>query len=119
MKTTKIDYKYYGALHLFSTNQPYLLGSYPLQKCILTLNSRMIPPPSKDHLHGKTLEVILTELSENIGWEKMGARIPIKCFLIDPSVKSSLVFLRKTPWARAKVEVMYTRFAAKRVKSEK
>jgi uncharacterized protein (DUF2132 family) len=77
----------------------------------------MAETPKKDFLHGKTLEAILTELSEHIGWEKMGARIPIKCFLIDPSIQSSLVFLRKTPWARAKVEVMYTRFATKKSKA--
>jgi uncharacterized protein (DUF2132 family) len=75
--------------------------------------------PSNDPLHGKTLEMIITELSENIGWEKMGQRIKINCFLIDPSIKSSLAFLRKTPWARAKVEVMYTRMAEKRRKMEK
>jgi uncharacterized protein (DUF2132 family) len=63
--------------------------------------------------------MIITELSENIGWEKMGQRIKINCFLIDPSIKSSLAFLRKTPWARAKVEVMYTRMAEKRRKMEK
>jgi uncharacterized protein (DUF2132 family) len=74
---------------------------------------------SNDPLHGKTLEMIITELSENIGWEKMGQRIKINCFLIDPSIKSSLAFLRKTPWARAKVEVMYTRMAEKRRKMEK
>ena len=75
--------------------------------------------PSNDPLHGKTLEMIITELSENIGWEKMGQRIQINCFLIDPSIKSSLAFLRKTPWARAKVEVMYIRMAEKRRKMEK
>lgn len=75
--------------------------------------------PSNDPLHGKTLEMIITELSEHIGWEKMGQRIKINCFLIDPSIKSSLAFLRKTPWARAKVEVMYTRMAEKKRKMEK
>ncbi len=62
---------------------------------------------SKDPLHGKTLEAILTELVEKVGWEKMGQRIKIRCFIDEPSIKSSLVFLRKTPWARAKVEYMY------------
>ena len=62
---------------------------------------------SKDPLHGKTLEAILTELVEKVGWEKMGKRIKIRCFIDEPSIKSSLVFLRKTPWARAKVEYMY------------
>lgn len=58
-------------------------------------------------LHGKTLESILNELLEELGWEQMGYLVPINCFLKDPSIKSSLKFLRKTPWARAKVEKMY------------
>jgi uncharacterized protein (DUF2132 family) len=60
-----------------------------------------------DPLHGVTLERMLVELVEEIGWEHMGYLVPINCFLIDPSIKSSLKFLRKTPWARAKVEKMY------------
>lgn len=62
---------------------------------------------SKDPLHGKTLEFILNELVEHVGWEQMGYLVPINCFLKDPSIKSSLKFLRRTPWARAKVEKMY------------
>ena len=58
-------------------------------------------------LHGLKLETIITDLVEYVGWEKMGEKISIKCFTINPTVKSSLVFLRKTPWARKKVEVMY------------
>jgi uncharacterized protein (DUF2132 family) len=58
-------------------------------------------------LHGKTLETILLHLVDHYGWEEMGERIPINCFLIDPSIKSSLTFLRKTPWARKKVEDLY------------
>ena len=58
-------------------------------------------------LHGKTLEFILNELVEHVGWEQMGYLVPINCFLKDPSIKSSLKFLRRTPWARAKVEKMY------------
>ena len=61
----------------------------------------------KDPLHGITLERLLTELSENVGWEEMGRQVPVRCFLHDPSVKSSLTFLRRTPWARAKVEAFY------------
>jgi len=61
----------------------------------------------KNPLHGITLEQILNELSEYFGWEQMGQRIPIRCFNEDPSVASSLKFLRKTPWARTKVESMY------------
>ena len=62
---------------------------------------------SNDPLHGVTLERILTELVAHYGWEEMGRQIAIRCFLFDPSIKSSLTFLRKTPWARAKVEDMY------------
>ena len=58
-------------------------------------------------LHGKTLEMILNHLVELYGWEDLGRIIPINCFNYDPSIKSSLVFLRKTPWARKKVEQLY------------
>ncbi|MCC6573979.1 MAG: DUF2132 domain-containing protein [Planctomycetes bacterium] len=61
----------------------------------------------RDPLHGVTLETIVTKLFEKYGWPEMGRRIPVRCFLHDPSVKSSLVFLRKTPWARAKVEAWF------------
>jgi uncharacterized protein (DUF2132 family) len=63
----------------------------------------------KDPLYGKTLQVILEELLEKHGWEKLAQRININCFKKDPSIKSSLVFLRKTPWAREKVEELYIR----------
>ena len=63
--------------------------------------------PSKDPLHGITLETILTRLVEQYDWEELGRRIPIQCFRIDPSIKSSLKFLRRTPWARKKVEELY------------
>lgn len=62
---------------------------------------------SNDPLHGKTLEFILTELVNHYGWEELGGRIRINCFNSDPSIKSSLTFLRKTPWARKKVEELY------------
>lgn len=62
---------------------------------------------SKDPLHGKTLENILTELVEYFGWEELGRQINIKCFNSNPSIKSSLTFLRKTEWARTKVESLY------------
>ena len=61
-------------------------------------------------LHGKTLEMIVTELYERLGWEELGRIIPINCFRNDPSIKSSLTFLRKTPWARKKVEDLYVDF---------
>ncbi len=61
----------------------------------------------KNPLHGITLEIILTRLVEIYGWEGLGQRIDIKCFQVDPSIKSSLKFLRKTAWAREKVENLY------------
>jgi len=58
-------------------------------------------------LHGITLEVILHQLVDRFGWEELGRRIRINCFISDPSIQSSLKFLRKTPWARTKVEQLY------------
>jgi len=58
-------------------------------------------------LHGLTLETIVTRLAEHYGWAELGRLISIRCFQADPSVKSSLKFLRKTPWAREKVEQLY------------
>jgi len=63
--------------------------------------------PSNDPLHGKTLEFILKELVSHFGWEELGSIIRINSFNSNPSVKSSLTFLRKTPWARKKVEDLY------------
>lgn len=63
--------------------------------------------PSKDPLHGITLEMILNQLVEQYGWIELGKRIPIRCFINEPSLKSSLKFLRRTPWARKKVEELY------------
>eukprot|EP01047_Picozoa_sp_COSAG01_P008073 COSAG01_NODE_313_length_19043_cov_3.917177_12_plen_75_part_00 len=60
-------------------------------------------------LHGITLEQIVTELSDDLGWRALGEQIDIRCFTNDPSVNSSLKFLRKNPWARAKVEALYLR----------
>ena len=60
-------------------------------------------------LHGVTLEMILTRLVERYGWEELGRTINIKCFNHEPGIKSSLKFLRKTPWARKKVEGLYLR----------
>lgn len=62
---------------------------------------------SRDPLHGVTLEAIVTRLSAHYGWEALGEQVPIRCFTHDPSVKSSLTFLRRTPWARKKVEGLY------------
>jgi uncharacterized protein (DUF2132 family) len=64
---------------------------------------------SNDPLHGKTLEKIVTELVAYFGWEDLGQHIPINCFNSNPSIQSSLKFLRKTPWARKKVEDLYVR----------
>jgi len=61
----------------------------------------------RNPLHGRTLEVIVSELEAYFGWSELGQRIPVRCFTHDPSVKSSLKFLRKTPWARDKVEGLY------------
>lgn len=60
-------------------------------------------------LHGKTLEAILTELVDRYGWAELSRRISINCFKSDPSIKSSLVFLRRTPWAREQVEALYVK----------
>ena len=60
-----------------------------------------------DPLHGVTLEKIVTELVEEFGFERLGKLIPINCFISNPSIKSRLTFLRKTPWARTKVEELY------------
>lgn len=62
---------------------------------------------SSDPLHGLSLEKILLALVEHYGWEELGRRIDIKCFNLDPSIKSSLTFLRKTPWARSRVEELF------------
>jgi uncharacterized protein (DUF2132 family) len=65
------------------------------------------PARPKNPLHGITLERIVTRLAEHHGWEELSLLIPINCFRFDPSVKSSLTFLRKTPWARKRVEQLY------------
>ena len=65
------------------------------------------PSQPRNPLHGMTLEKIITQLADYYGWEGLGERINIRCFTHDPSVNSSLKFLRKTPWAREKVESLY------------
>ena len=64
---------------------------------------------NKDPLHGMTLKAIVTELQQKYGWEKLGQLVKIKCFTNDPSLNSSLKFLRKMPWARKQVEDLYIR----------
>jgi uncharacterized protein (DUF2132 family) len=75
-----------------------------------------------DPLHGVTLEMMLYQLVEHHGWEKLGQIIRIRCFTNDPSIKSSLQFLRRTPWARTKVEELYLKYGRnvlKRAKANK
>ena len=74
------------------------------------------PGKAGDPLHGVTLERMLNELSTQLGWAQMGRRVRIACFTSDPSVASSLKFLRRTPWARAKVEAMYVDMVTKRAR---
>lgn len=71
---------------------------------------------SRDPLHGVTLERMMNELVDYFGWEGLGQQIRIRCFTQDPSVKSSLSFLRKTPWARDKVEGLYLFMLRERAK---
>ncbi|HEX7366354.1 MAG TPA: VF530 family protein [Pelobium sp.] len=79
---------------------------------------KMPPAQQNNPLHGLTLETIVTDLAAYVGWEKMAKQIPIKCFSENPSVKSSLTFLRKNPWARQKVEYMYV-YNIKRIEKGK
>jgi uncharacterized protein (DUF2132 family) len=69
----------------------------------------MLPNKKKVSLDGIKLIDMLTHLHEKYGWEYLSMEIPIRCFMHDPSIKSSLVFLRKTPWARTKVEALYVK----------
>lgn len=62
---------------------------------------------ARNPLHGVTLEAMVTALADHYGWDGLGERIPVRCFNVDPSIGSSLRFLRKTPWAREKVEGLY------------
>lgn len=68
---------------------------------------------AKNPLHGITLEKLLTELVAQYGWDGLAKRIDIRCFKSDPSIKSSLTFLRKTPWARTQVEALYVALRSK------
>lgn len=75
-------------------------------------------PANRPALDGITLEAIVTQLSETIGWEAMAAAVPVRCFTHDPSIKSSLKFLRRTPWARTKVEALYLQQAQAAVREK-
>jgi uncharacterized protein (DUF2132 family) len=77
------------------------------------------PPPSprpSDPLHGVTLAMMLEHLVGKLGWDELGRQVPIRCFTHDPSIKSSLTFLRRTPWAREKVERLYVRSVSARAR---
>lgn len=74
---------------------------------------------SRDPLHGITLERVLNELVDHFGWEALGQRIRIRCFTSEPSIGSSLKFLRKTPWARMKVEDLYLHMRGKQAPQER
>ena len=71
------------------------------------MNSQAPSPQPRNPLHGLTLETIVTQLAEHYGWAQLGILVPVRCFTHEPSVNSSLKFLRKTPWAREKVEGLY------------
>jgi uncharacterized protein (DUF2132 family) len=70
------------------------------------------PHASKDPLHGVTLEALLKVLVAHYGWAELARRVEIRCFMFDPSITSSLKFLRRTPWARARVEEIYRAYRA-------
>lgn len=80
---------------------------------------RMPKEPSGDPLHGVTLKTVVTELVAQYGWQALGERIAINCFTTDPSITSSLKFLRKTPWAREKVEKLFISMKRARKADEK
>jgi uncharacterized protein (DUF2132 family) len=67
----------------------------------------MVDTRATDPLHGVTLEQMLNRLVDHLGWEELGSAVPVRCFNQDPSIASSLKFLRRTPWARQKVEALY------------
>lgn len=71
------------------------------------MSTPLPPAQPRNPLHGLTLEAILTALVAYYGWPGLAERIAVRCFQVDPSIKSSLTFLRKTPWAREKVEGLY------------
>lgn len=76
-------------------------------------------PQRRNPLHGVTLEAMITELVEHFGWDGLGERIQVKSFIHDPSIRSSLKFLRKTPWAREKVESLYLFLQRERARGER
>ena len=95
-----------SAVALRPAGEPEPTENYWLGFAKEGISRSMTSPAShpRDPLHGITLESILNQLVQRHGWSEMGRRIPIRCFQFNPTVKSSLTFLRKTPWARQKVE---------------
>jgi uncharacterized protein (DUF2132 family) len=91
-----------------------IVGGFPE---ISQLKRCMNREKNKTPLQGITLEQVLNSLFEKYGWEELGRRVKIRCFTSDPSIKSSLTFLRKTPWARKKVENLYIALQKKTRKS--
>jgi hypothetical protein len=93
----------------------------PSERIEIGIRERDIPDPvgPKDPLHGITLETIVTELVAYYGWSALGEQIAIRCFTHDPSIASSLKFLRRTPWARAKVESLYLFVQRERARKER
>jgi uncharacterized protein (DUF2132 family) len=85
------------------------MEDHELQKSQVRQGSKQImnQEQTNNPLHGKTLKFIVTQLVDRYGWEELGKKININCFKSNPSIKSSLTFLRKTPWAREKVERLY------------
>ena len=76
------------------------------------------PPQPRNPLHGQTLEAIVTALVDAYGWQGLDERIPLRCFAFEPSIKSSLKLLRRTPWAREKVEGLYLYMLRERRREE-
>jgi [ribosomal protein S5]-alanine N-acetyltransferase len=87
-------------LHIYALDTKAFMAAQSFMQALL-------PKKNTDPLHGKTLEKIITELQEQLGWQALADRIPINCFIANPSIKSSLTFLRKTPWARKRVEDLW------------
>jgi hypothetical protein len=83
------------------------LGAHLCQARLTAIDMPMPQEQPKNPLHGLTLKTILTELVEAYGFEDLSDKVPIRCFAHDPSIRSSLKFLRKTPWARERVEQLY------------
>jgi uncharacterized protein (DUF2132 family) len=78
-----------------------------------------VPPQPKNPLHGVTLQAVLEALVAHFGWPRLGQEVPIRCFTSDPSIASSLKFLRKTPWAREKVQGLYLFMLREQVRQAK